>query len=345
MMLVGSLGLVIVLMLRAADPETWRWIAPDETSEEFAPSDPDPNRVTRDQIEVPRKAVASDNGTEGEFRVVTNRPPATPYTLGNNGKANAEKAGERVWAKPDALAQVEDSSPFRASDFEAWSQIFDNMRDATAQDLSAENAPLVQFGQLFQQSKLYRGKLVTIQGTVRRCVKLPPNPLDERAGNLWQLWVFSGGDNSPIVIYSMDLPEGFPVGNEIHETASLQAVYFKKWVYAAKGGTMTAPLLLARNVNWQAPATIQREITGLEIAVGVACTLLGATVVVGFIWWNNRNRDSQVEKLVRSRNRKQFEENAADISVGESVRDQLGALSAQLKNHSSAEETDDRSTE
>ncbi|QDU74407.1 hypothetical protein Pan97_14140 [Bremerella volcania] len=342
MMLVGSLGLVIVLMIRAADPETWRWIAPDEASEEIVSNDP--VRVTRDQIEVPRRAVAGDNGTEGEFRVVENRPPATPYTLGDKGKTSNEEAHDKVWAKPEALALVEDSSPFRAADFEAWSQVFDNMREATAQDLSAQHAPLVQFGQLFQQSKLYRGKLVTIQGTVRRCVKLPPNPLDERAGNLWQLWVFSGGDNSPIVVYSMNLPEGFPVGNEIHETASLQAVYFKKWVYAAKGGTMTAPLLLAKDVNWQAPATIQHEITGLEIAIGTGCTLLGAVGVVGFIWWNNRNRDSEVEKLVRNRNRKQFEEKAADISVGVSVRDQLGALSAQMKNHSSSEESDDPST-
>lgn len=343
MMLVGSLGLVIILMIRAADPDTWRWIAPDEVAEEIASNDRPP--IPQNQIEVPRKAVAGDNGTEGEFQVVGDRRPATPYTLGNKDKENAQDPENRIWAKPDALALVEDSSPFRASDFEAWSQIFDNMRDATAQDLSAENAPLVQFGQLFQQSKLYRGKLVTIQGTIRRCVKLPPNPLDERAGNLWQLWVFSGGDNSPIVIYSMHLPDGFPVGNEIHETASIQAVYFKKWVYAAKGGTMTAPLLLARNVNWQAPATSQREITGLEIAIGIGLTLLGTMAAVGFIWWNNRNRDSQVEKLVRHRNRKQFEENAADISVGESVRDQLGALSAQMKNHSSSEETDDQSTQ
>lgn len=343
MILVGSLGLVIVLMMRAADPETWRWIAPDQAAEEVSPDAP--AQVPQNQIEVPRKAVASDNGTEGEFRVVEHRPPATPYTLGGNRKENADQGHSRVWASPEALALVEDSSPFRASDFEAWSQIFDSMRDANSQDLLAKHAPLVHFGQLFQQSKLYRGKLVTIEGTVRRCVKLPPNPLDERAGNLWQLWVFSGGDNSPIVVYSMNLPEGFPVGNEIHETASFQAVYFKKWVYAAKGGTMSAPLLLAKNVNWQAPATVEREITGREIAVGIGCTLLGAVVVVGFIWWSNRNRDSQVEKFVKHRNRKQFEENAADITVGVSVRDQLGALSAQMKNHSSSEETDDKTTE
>ncbi|MBA2116915.1 hypothetical protein [Bremerella alba] len=340
MMLVGSLGLVVVLMIRAADPETWRWIAPDKTSGEGV-SNNDRARVTQHQIQVPRKAVAGDNGTDGEFRVVGSRRPATPYTLGGKGKGNAKEAHDQVWADPEALALVEDSSPFRASDFEAWSQIFDRMRDATPQDLSVEHAPLVQFGQLFQQSKLYRGKLVTIQGTVRRCVKLPPNPLDERAGNLWQLWVFAGGDNSPIVIYSMNLPAGFPVGNEIHETVSFQAVYFKKWVYAAKGGTMTAPLLLARTANWQAPLMEQREITTVEIVVGVGCAMGGAIVVVGFIWWNNRNRDSQVEKLVRHRNRKNFEENAADISVGVSVRDQLGTLSTQLKNHSSSEKPDD----
>jgi len=342
MMLVGSLGLVIVLMIRAADPETWRWIAPDETAEEVKPDNS--NRVPENQIAVPRKAVAGDNGTEGEFRVVGDRRPATPYTIGEKRDLGSGDRGDKLWAEPEALAMVEDSSPFRGTDFEAWSQIFDNIREANAGDLSAKDAPLVQFGQLFQQSDLYRGKLVTIQGTIRRCVKLPPNSLDERAGNLWQLWVFSGGQTSPIVVYSMHIPDDFPVGDEINETASLQAVYFKKWVYAAKGGTMTAPLLLARNVNWQAPAPIQKEITSLEIVVGVGCALVGAAVVVCFIWWNNRNRDSEVEKLVRQRNRKQFEENAADLPVGVSVRDQLGALSAQMKNHSSPEETDDPSS-
>ncbi len=345
MMLVGSLGLVLVLMMRAADPETWRWIAPDEIPDaQPAAGNQDEAPIPDEEIRVPRKAVAGDNGTDGEFRLVADRRPATPYTLGEKGNGNDEKKTSELWASPQALADVEDSSPFRASDFDAWSQIYDRLGDANAQQLSSENAPLVQFSQLFQQSKLYRGKLVTIEGTIRRCVKLPPNKLDERAGNLWQMWVFSGAENNPIVVYCIHLPDGFPVGNQINEKASFQAVYFKKWVYAAQGGTMTAPLLLARNVNWQASPETRREITAREIYFGIAVVLLGAIAIVGFIWWNNRNRDSRAEQIVRHRNRKQFEENADEINVGQSVRDQLGALSAQMKNSSPSANHDDSSS-
>ncbi|MEW4454338.1 hypothetical protein AB1L30_16815 [Bremerella sp. JC817] len=342
LMLVGSLGLVIMLMARAADPQTWKWIAPDNA--EVADQSGDGlTPVPAEQIRVPRRAVAADNGTEGEFRMVADRRPATPYTLGSKKEEAKNEAKTERWATDEALANVEDSSPFRSVDFDAWAQIFDRLTEANAKDLSAENAPPAQFSQLFQQSNLYRGKLVTVSGTIRRCVKLPPNPLDERAGNLWQMWLFSGADSSPMVVYCMNLPEGFPVGNEIHQKVSFQAVYFKKWVYAAKGGTMTAPLLLARNVNWQAAPSLQREITSAEIYAGIAGTFVVAIGIVGFVWWNSRHRDSQVEQMMRQRNRQQFEQRADEISVGASVRDQLGELSAQMKKTSSTVETDEQS--
>ena len=341
MLLVGALGLVIVLIARAADPDTWSWIAPEQASPQ---ANLDNAPVPLIDARVPRKAVKSDNGVEGAFLAVTDRKPATPYTMGRKADEK-EEARPDLWADKTSLAAVEDNSPFRAGDFKAWAEIFDHLREVSPRELTASNAPRVQFGQLFQQSSLYRGKLVTVSGTIRRCIKIPPNALDERAGDMWQVWLFSGSDDLPIVIYCLGIPEGFPVGDHIHQEASLQAVYFKKWVYAAKGGTMTAPLLIAQNINWQAPPETTHVITSTEIYIGAGCTLAAAVVMIAFLWWNNQKGESQVEHLMKERNRQKFEEHADEIDVGVSVRDQLGALSAQLQKNSSPSDADDQPAE
>ena len=344
MMLVGSLGLVLMLIARAADPDTWNWIVPPEKSAAET-SDAKSGQITRDDVKVPRRAVAADSGIEGEFRIAATKRPATPYTLGEKGRDQEEKhpgeASPETWATPEALSAVEDNSPFRASGFEAWKQIHERLEEESLSQIQSEEAPSVQFGQLFQQSDLYRGKLVTVSGTVRRCVKIPPNKLDDHAGDMWQLWLFGGSDNFPMVIYCLDLPEGFPVADQMAQKVTIRAVYFKKWVHPSKSGATTSPLLLAKTFAWTSSASVVQEVSTSEIMLGITLTLVGACVIVGFIWWNNRNRDSEVERRVRQGNRKQFESHRDELNVGTSVRDQLVALSEQLKQTSSTPKSDD----
>lgn len=344
MMLVGSLGLVIVLIARASDPDTWSWIVPPEKASGES-AEPRPPGISREDVRVPRRAVAADSGIEGEFRIAATKRPATPYTLGSKGdKKDEQQAEDRSperWATSEALAAVEDNSAFRASGFEAWKQIHDRLATETLAQIQSQEAPSVQFGQLFQQSDLYRGELVTVSGTVRRCVKIPSNKLDDHAGNMWQLWLFGGSDNFPMVVYCLDLPEGFPVADQMAQPVTIRAVYFKKWVHPSKSGATTSPLLLAKTFPWKSSATVVRQVSASEIMLGVALTLVGAVVIVGFIWWNNRNRDSEVERRVRQGNRQHFESHRDELNVGASVRDQLGALSEQLKQTSSPTKPDD----
>lgn len=344
MMLVGALGLVLVLIMRASDPNTWSWIVPPEGGSQVE-ADRSAPEITREDVRVERKAVAADNGIEGEFRIAADRRPVTPYTLGSKGYKEDEPDDADQWASPEALAAVEDNCPFRANGFEAWKQIRDRLNAATPAEIASAKAPSVQFGQLFQQSDLYRGQLVTVKGTVRRCVQVPPNKLDDESGEMWQLWLFGGSDNFPMVVYCLDLPEGFPVAEQMAQRVTIRAVYFKKWVHPAKGGATTSPLLLARSFEWDAPVDIARTISSTEISLGIMLTLVGACVVVGFVWWNNRNRDSEVEKRIRAKNRKQFEEHSNELDVGVSVRDQLGALAAQLQQTSSSNQPDEKSTD
>ncbi|RCS41391.1 hypothetical protein DTL42_22800 [Bremerella cremea] len=346
LMLVGSLGLVFVLIFRASDPKTWHWIVPPESGSQEVEGQANP-KLTQQDIRVERKAVAADNGIEGEFRLAKPRErPVTPYTLGAKGKQPAGEADATdLWASPEALAAVEDNSAFRASGFPAWRQIRDRLQATTITQLESEKAPRVQFGQLFQQSELYRGRLVTVSGTIRRCVKVSPNKLDDQASDMWQLWLFGGSDNFPMVIYCLDLPEGFPVADQMAQRVTLRAIYFKKWVHPAKGGATTSPLLMAKTFRWTTPIEVAQNISSTEIIVGVALTFVVASVVVGFVWWNSRNQDSEVEKRIRQKNRKQFEEHSEELDVGISVRDRLGALAAELQQASSHQQPDDKSPE
>ncbi len=339
MLLVGSLGLILVLIVRAADPKTWYWIAPPDSEGGVsadvveAPSTPTPQRVER-------KAADGHGSLAGEFRVANEIPRATPYTLGKLADRGAQEA-KSLWAEPDALAQVVDNAPFRSDDFEAWAQIFDRLRATSQREFAAQGAESVQFSQLFQQSSVYRGRLVRISGTVRRCVEIAPSKLDARAGGMWQLWLFAGGESSPIVIYCQDLPDEFPRGAQITQQVSLQGVYFKKWVYPAQGGTMTAPLVLAKTIDWQPSGSSPKGPSQRELILSSIVTVVGAIVVIAVIWWNNRNADSQAEKLIRNRNRKEFERHADELDVGVSVRDQLGQLAARMEQPSARSTEED----
>jgi hypothetical protein len=72
----------------------------------------------------------------------------------------------------------------------------------------------------------------------------------------------AGGPNSPIVVYSLDLPQGFPPIKDkyadgelttLNEEVEFTGYFFKRWAYPTEHDIQVAPLLLARAPRWQAP--------------------------------------------------------------------------------------------
>ena len=111
----------------------------------------------------------------------------------------------------------------------------------------------VSYAQLFQQPNQYRGRLVTVSG--RRATRASRGdffPNDYGFKEYYQIWLWPDDNPSaPMVIYSLELPKGFPTGMEIGEQAEVTGFFFKRLAYLAKDTLRVAPEILAKTVQWQ----------------------------------------------------------------------------------------------
>jgi hypothetical protein len=195
---------------------------------------------------------------------------------------------DELAASPDALERVRDDTVFRPADEEAWFQVWMTLRSGDMRAYRKSNARRVSFTELFGQPRSFRGRLVSFRGTIRRLqqVEAPANRYDIE--NYWQAWLEpEGGPASPIVVYFLRIPAGFPHGMRIHEPVEVVGYFFKRWAYAASDVVRTAPLVMALEPIWKpAPARTAADNpfgSYALLAIGgiVALTLLAMRLASG----------------------------------------------------------------
>ena len=108
-------------------------------------------------------------------------------------------------------------------------------------------------GQLFRQSDEYRGELVTVSGTVHRACPTGIARNDLGIKKYWRVWLQTRDNRfSPLVVYCLYLPEDFPTGMKVSAEVEITGFFFKRWMYSdAKSELRTAPVIVARTVNWK----------------------------------------------------------------------------------------------
>jgi len=159
---------------------------------------------------------------------------------------------EELSASPSALERVRDDTVFRPADEEAWFQTWMSLRSGNTRSFERAAARQVGFAELFGQPRSFRGRLVKFRGTIHRLqrVDAPANEADIR--EYWQAWLEpEGGPASPIVVYFLRIPPGFPTGMKINETVEVVGYFFKRWAYAAKDAVRTAPLVMSLEPLWR----------------------------------------------------------------------------------------------
>jgi hypothetical protein len=216
----------------------------------------------------------------------------------SQGEALAEKQSSHLAAVQDLLDRLElkaiqDNTPWRSSEREIWFRLLGKLQQGTPDELQRGSAGPVGYAQLFKQPEAYRGKLVTIRGAAHDVywVAAPAN-----AYGIERYWVYwlqpAGGPNSPILVYSLHKPEGFPFVDIADsgrskmpsiEDVEFTGFFFKRYAYEAQGGLFTAPMLLAREPIWlksefESRTSLPSPITFLAVASGLA--LLAAALAV-----------------------------------------------------------------
>ncbi|MDP7018035.1 MAG: hypothetical protein QGG36_19685 [Pirellulaceae bacterium] len=208
-----------------------------------------------------------------------------------------------------ALANVKDSTIFRTVEREAWFRLLEQLRDAPLEEIESRSSGTVDFLPLFKQPRDYRGRLVTVRGSARLGYRVdaPANPFGIE--DYYMLWVKPrGGPNSPIVVYTLDVPIGLPpmsdrqAGGETelrHEVA-VTGYFFKNWAYRSKEGINVAPLILAKMPHVEDEPSLQDMSPSRRAAIIVAgCAGLVAIVFTLMVWRIHRSPARSAQFITR----------------------------------------------
>jgi hypothetical protein len=241
LLLVMSLGLVMLLMSKARDPKNWAWLvaagdhgkAPASTS--LPAGDDLPEDAARHK---PTKPDTPDTS-----------PPPGPAKTGDQAAARYFPGVE-----PRYLAAIRDDAAFRPEEQDIWFQLLEILDHTNQAVLRRSSTGRVTYSQLSRQSEQYRGQLVSIRGTIRRTSVQRPRENDGRIVQYYQTVLQPADDRSQLIfVYCLYLPEGFPTGPDVSADVDVTGFYFKRWAYAAQDTVRTAPVLLARTVDWIKP--------------------------------------------------------------------------------------------
>ena len=268
LVLVFSLLLVLVLMFEAAQPANWEWMWRGARSSSLPAEDP---------------------------AIDTRIPPTvvspSPDVFVSPAPANAEPATDARPGMLDEVAGIDlsairDNTVLRGDERPAWNELLDILNHTDEAALAASSLGPAGFTQLFRQPHEYRGRTVTVSGTVRRAFPLDAISNEFGIGSYWQCWLFPDGSLNPIVVYALHMPDGFPSGMSVRERVEFDGIFFKRWAYAAERDTRTAPLVLARQPRWQPTpaAPVSGRTSSAQIMGIVLFALLAAILVTRFIW-------------------------------------------------------------
>jgi hypothetical protein len=197
-----------------------------------------------------------------------------------------------------AQAQIEDDTVvFRPAEREIWFHQLARVQDSAELQSATTMAPRVAYLQLHKQPANYRGQWVTVAGTARLAYRVPAPNNYLGIQEYVVYWLHpAGGPDSPILIYALEAPTGFPLRmssspaepQKIREDIQVTGIFFKRAAYAAQGGTYTAPLLVAHVPHWNpAPAAVAEQpmpFTSFQFAAVAIATLLIAVCITAVLW-------------------------------------------------------------
>lgn len=294
LLLFAMLALVLLLMSEAAKPENWYWLwggsAPNAqvSQSNRGPSAGSSGLFGPDQTDIDT-SLPLDDAQRPAPGVLVSPVPDPAGDADDRERKSEYFAGVR----PELLKDVRDAAPFRRDGAAAWNNFVDVLSENDQATLDAASIGYVTMAQLYQQPNVYRGKLVSVRGVVRRVNRKELPKKKPGIDVYYQIWL-QPLDNplSPMVIYTLDLPREFPTGNELREEAQITGFFFKLWAYQAQDKIRTAPLIVARTFDWTKPAVAPARTwsTGRMLSLVASAAVLAMILVAWALYstWHRR---------------------------------------------------------
>jgi len=290
--MLGMLGLLVLILFSmkfAAKPSTWYWLTgrpPAKSGTEQLSADPAiKEEVFRVRID--------ENGqlTPGAFRAVENDPSPKqiqPADASTQKPISADEMSELLSVTPEELSVIKDNTfGILQGEAKLYYELLARADKIPSSYIERAGIDDVSFAVLMNDSDVFRGSLITIEGDLRRLTFMPIDENSPLNKPLSEAWVFTADSgNNPYRVVCLETPPGIPTGESLSDEIRVRVTgyFFKRYGYAAQHGDMhTAPLLLAKRFKWLRSQPVQSESPGGTQFVLTFLVVFG--LVLGFTLW------------------------------------------------------------
>jgi hypothetical protein len=203
-------------------------------------------------------------------------------------KSELPPLDEKLWGP------VKDNATFLSAEQPAWFALLQQANDLSLAEIAEKSIGNAAYAQLINQPDAYRGKSVQVEGRILRESTKPVAKNDFGITELHQLILAPrGGGQWPIVVYAIELPPGFPRGDDLSEDIVVDGLFFKNWSFPYDGGMGLAPVLVTPTLAWtSANGGDANGVAPLKVADAAPATsklmvgafLAGGAAVVFVLW-------------------------------------------------------------
>ncbi|MBS0209756.1 MAG: hypothetical protein JSS27_12470 [Planctomycetes bacterium] len=156
--------------------------------------------------------------------------------------------------KAEAYREVEDDAKLRAPEKRVIYQLLSRLATYDATALKKLSIGPTTWIQLYNELNIYRGRVVTVRGTVRIVGRTEAAANENGLTAYYELW-FTPSDRPThdlICLYALNVPDSIPLGKQVEESFEAEAILVKRLAYMAEKDRTwrTAPLMVAGPLRW-----------------------------------------------------------------------------------------------
>jgi hypothetical protein len=295
------LAVLAMLIVRAADPNTWRWLTGEG------------------KVKVADAAIPA---VEKQPADAEKQPPQPErVTPGPTDLDPEEQEGvvEQFQAISDGATQL------GREEMPAYWRLFRWTDHQSLAELRARANSNVVLNQFIQSPNEQRGKLFNLELNVRRVLEYPAPENSGGIEKVYEVWGFTTESQAWLYcVLTAHLPEGMPVGPDVRERVSFTGYFFKVMGYHAAGAgpkdkALPAPVFIGR-MSWKPTAPLPRPNDDPPWLWWLAGLLILFGVLRMGLWIFSRGKTQRESVPIMKRNEPRAADNLQDW-LAEAERD------------------------
>jgi len=288
--LVALFGMVLLCYRSARDPRNWDWFA--------ALSQPPSDESTEDSENLNFTVRPLSISDELRISLATDDPKSLDVDDPTDPSA----------LPPELFNDVHDNQlGTTRPEQDAITTILDKVRTLSSEQLDVEAMKDVVHASLIQDPDNYRGRLITLRGTLWRYGPAARGDPDDSTDDVYEAWMFtSDSGNRPYRWLLVEPVSGVSPGDQLDVEVEVTGYFVKRYAYLTGDGTNVAPMLVGRTMRVvrTAPVALPESDSGLgRLALWffIVLGLAFAGLLLRFVISDRRYRAGRLHQLADAR--------------------------------------------